>query len=71
MPIRRRVGPFQFGVGTLLVLAVVVSVVCGTLRWMGAAPAATLIVMAILAVAVPAAVALVVAIARLDQDNRL
>ena len=61
--------PLQFGIGTMLMLAVVVSVIFGALRWMGATPAAALIVLLILAVAVPAAVALVVVIGRMDRDD--
>jgi len=62
--------PLQFGIGTLLMLAVAVSVIFGSLRWMGATPVAALIVLLILAVAVPAAVALVVVIGRMDRDDQ-
>ncbi len=61
--------PWQVGISTLLMLAVAVSVIFGALRWMGATPVAALVVLLILAVAVPAAVALVVAIGRMDSDD--
>jgi hypothetical protein len=56
--------PLQFGIGTLLGLAAAVSLVFGTLRWMGVEPWAGMIVLAILIVSFLAAIGLIVAIDR-------
>jgi hypothetical protein len=61
--------PFQFGIGTLLGLTFLVAVLFGLLRWMGATPAQSAIVTAILAVALLAAVALIAAIAKMSDKQ--
>jgi uncharacterized membrane protein YccC len=60
--------PFQFGIGTLLGLTFVIAVLFGLLRWMGATPSQSAIVMAILIVSLLAAVALIAAISK-TSDN--
>ena len=56
--------PLQFGIGTLLGLAAAVSLVFGTLRWLGVAPWAGMLVLGIMIVSFLAAIGLVVAIDR-------
>jgi hypothetical protein len=60
--------PFQYGISTLLTLTFLVAVLFGLLRWMGATPAQSAIVMAILTVSLLAAVALIAAIGK-TSDN--
>jgi hypothetical protein len=61
--------PFQYGIGTLLGLTFVVAVLFGLLRWMGATPAQSAIVLAILTVALLAAVALIAAISKTSDKG--
>jgi hypothetical protein len=61
--------PFQFGINTLLALTFFVAVLFGLLRWMGATPVQSLIVVAILTVAFLAAGALIITIAK-TSDRR-
>jgi hypothetical protein len=60
--------PFQYGIGTLLGLMFVVAVVFGLLRWMGATPGQSAIVLGIVIVSLLAAVALIAAISK-TSDN--
>ena len=65
----RRRPPLQFSLKALLTLPVVVGLVFGTLRWLGVSPLASAIVLAILTVSAVAAVGLLAAIARADDDE--
>lgn len=58
----------QFGLRSLLGLAVLVGLLFGTLRWLGVSPLASTLVLLVLGVSVAAALALMVAIAS-DSDN--
>ncbi len=57
--------PLQFSLRSMLGLMTAVSVLFGTLRWLEVPPAASAMVLAVLLVAVPAALGLIVAIATL------
>ncbi len=61
--------PLQFGLGSLLALTAMVSVLCGILRWAEVPPGAMVMVLLILVVSIVAAVGLVVAIARSSDDG--
>jgi hypothetical protein len=65
--------PFQFGVGTLLVLTTVLAAGLGILKWLGAGPLAISIVLGVLAVSAVAGVGLVVALTAAlgdEEDDR-
>jgi uncharacterized membrane protein YdbT with pleckstrin-like domain len=61
--------PLQFGLRTVLLMAVVVALLFGTLRWLEVPPLASAIILVILVVSVAAALALVVAIAAGGEDE--
>ncbi len=65
---RRR--PLQFGIGTLLGIAVAVGLLFGTLKWLEVPPAASALILVIVGVSVAAALGLVVAIAGAADDDR-
>ena len=61
--------PLQFGLRSLLLLAVAVAVVFGTLKYLGVSPFAGALVLVIIIVGVAAAVGLLVAIAAGVDDE--
>jgi hypothetical protein len=61
--------PLQFTVRTLLGMMVAVGLIFGTLRWSGASPQTSLIVLGILAISLLAAIGLIVAISRSSEDE--
>jgi hypothetical protein len=66
---RQRRPPLQFSLRALLVMAVVVSALFGTLRWLGVPAVASAMVLVILIVSVAAALGLVLAIAGAADDE--
>ena len=63
-PDRPRRRPLQFGIGTLLLAALALSLLFGTLKALGIPPLGLVIVMGVLVVSVVAALGLVLVIAR-------
>jgi len=61
--------PLQFGLRSLLLAAVAVAVVFGTLKYLGVGPLASAVVLVIIIVGVAAAVGLLVAIAASVDDE--
>ena len=62
--------PLQFGLRSLLLMAVAVAVLFGTLKWLDVPARASAIVLAIVIVSVAAALGLVVAIAGAPDDEQ-
>ncbi len=60
--------PLQFSLRAVLGIMVVVSLLFGTLRWLGVPPEASAVVMVILIVSVLAALGLVIAIANAADE---
>ncbi|OHB72069.1 MAG: hypothetical protein A2V70_20855 [Planctomycetes bacterium RBG_13_63_9] len=65
----RRRAPLQFSLRSLLVIAVAVALLFGTLRWLEVPPFASAMILVILVVSVAAALGLVVAIAGAADDQ--
>jgi hypothetical protein len=61
--------PLQFGISTLLWLAVAVGLIFGTLKWMRVSTLTSLVIMAVLAVCGFAVVLLVAAIIKVDDED--
>ena len=61
--------PLQFSLRAMFGLTAAVSVLFGTLRWLGVPPAASGVILAILIVAALAALGLVLAIANYDGND--
>jgi len=61
--------PLQFGIRSLMLIAVAVGLLFGTLRWLEVSPRAAAVVLLIVVVSVAAALGLVVAIARGADDD--
>ncbi len=61
--------PLQFSIRSMLGLMTAVSVLFGTLRWLGVTPAASAMVLLILTVAVLAALGLIAAIAHAADEG--
>ena len=68
-PDRRAKPPLQFTVRALLGMMVAVSVLFGTLRWLGVSTTASAVVLVILVLGLLAAVALLAAIAGGGEDR--
>jgi len=66
---RRHRPPLQFGLRSLLGMAVAVSLLFGTLRWLNVSPRASAMVLLIVTVSVLSALVLVIAIAYAADDE--
>ena len=62
--------PLQFGIRAVLGIMVAVSLLFGTLQWLGVPPRASAMILVIIVVSVAAALGLVVAIAGAADDDK-
>lgn len=63
-------GPLQFGLRAMFAVTAALAMLFGVMSWLGVPPVARFVVLVVLAVSVPAAIALVVVIAGSVSDEK-